>query len=93
MVSPGCQGRREAPRGQCATSQVDVPFVCHFTVPPARSQDAERRHKKRFLKKQKDEAEKTVSKSHRDRLDELNEKLASLTEHNDIPRISAAGNG
>jgi len=26
-------------------------------------------------------------------VDELNDKLASLTEHNDIPRISAAGNG
>ena len=35
----------------------------------------------------------TLSVSYRDRIDAFNNKLASLTEHNDIPRISAAGNG
>mmetsp|Transcript_6051 Transcript_6051/g.20648 ORF Transcript_6051/g.20648 Transcript_6051/m.20648 type:complete len:107 (+) Transcript_6051:86-406(+) len=55
--------------------------------------DAERRHKKRFLEKRKGEVEKSVEASHRSRVDEFNDKLASLTEHNDIPRISAAGNG
>ena len=29
----------------------------------------------------------------RERVDELNNKLSTMTEHNDIPRISAAGNG
>jgi protein FAM32A len=35
----------------------------------------------------------TLAVSYRDRIDAFNNKLASLTEHNDIPRISAAGNG
>ena len=37
--------------------------------------------------------EKNLSKSHRQRVMELNDKLSKLTEFNDIPRTSAAGNG
>lgn len=55
--------------------------------------EAERRHKKRALQKRKDEVAKVVEKTHRERVDEFNDQLGSLTEHNDIPRISAAGNG
>ena len=33
------------------------------------------------------------SMSHRERVEQFNEKLGSLTELNDIPRVSAAGNG
>ena len=55
--------------------------------------DAERRHKKRQVDKQKDDVKKGLEKSHRERVDEFNESLSNLTEHNDIPRISAAGNG
>lgn len=33
------------------------------------------------------------SMSHRERVNKFNEKLGSLTELNDIPRVSAAGNG
>ena len=52
-------------------------------------------------KKQKEKQAKLETKimkdslevSYRDRIDAFNNKLASLTEHNDIPRISAAGNG
>ena len=43
--------------------------------------------------REKQELEKVASKSHRDRIEEFNEKLGNLTEHNDIPRVSAAGNG
>ena len=32
-------------------------------------------------------ATKVASKSHRERVEEFNEKLGSLTEHNDIPRV------
>lgn len=32
-------------------------------------------------------------KTYREKVNEFNEKLSTLTEHNDIPRISAAGNG
>mmetsp|Transcript_726 Transcript_726/g.917 ORF Transcript_726/g.917 Transcript_726/m.917 type:complete len:120 (-) Transcript_726:1375-1734(-) len=55
--------------------------------------EAERRHKKRALEKRKEEAAKAVNKTHRERVEEFNNKLSTLTEHNDIPRVSAAGNG
>ena len=54
---------------------------------------AERAHKKRLDARAADDVKKTLEKSHRERVDELNSKLSNLTEHNDIPRISAAGNG
>ena len=37
--------------------------------------------------------EKVVSLSHRERVEAFSEKLGNLTELNDIPRVSAAGNG
>jgi protein FAM32A len=49
-----------------------------------------------FRKKQERELKEleTVAKqSHRERVEAFNEKLSQLTEHNDIPRVSAAGNG
>jgi protein FAM32A len=43
--------------------------------------------------RRKEAAASGAAKSHRERVDDLNEKLSTMTEHNDIPRISAAGNG
>ena len=39
------------------------------------------------------EAEQAAAVTHREKVARFNEKLASLTEHHDIPRVSAAGNG
>ena len=48
----------------------------------------------RFKKEQEErDFEKIGSKSHRERVEEFNTKLSELTELNDIPRVSAAGNG
>mmetsp|Transcript_2138 Transcript_2138/g.4120 ORF Transcript_2138/g.4120 Transcript_2138/m.4120 type:complete len:134 (+) Transcript_2138:37-438(+) len=51
----------------------------------------------KFLKRQKikmrNETVKTIGKSYRERINELNHVLSTKTEHNDIPRVSAAGNG
>jgi protein FAM32A len=55
--------------------------------------EAERKSLKIKLEREKAELEKIARKSHRERIEEFNEKLSSLTELNDIPRISAAGNG
>lgn len=55
--------------------------------------EAERKAHRRKLERQRVENEKIAQKSHRERVEELNEKLGSLTELNDIPRVSAAGNG
>jgi protein FAM32A len=52
---------------------------------------------KRFLAKQrereKQEAKKLAKSTFRERIENFNTKLSKLSEHNDIPRISAAGNG
>jgi protein FAM32A len=55
--------------------------------------EAERKAMKFKMERQRQESEKVANKSHRERVEEFNEKLGSLTEHNDIPRVSAAGNG
>jgi protein FAM32A len=34
-----------------------------------------------------------TAQTHREKVETFNAKLGSLTEHNDIPRVSAAGNG
>mmetsp|Transcript_5068 Transcript_5068/g.6674 ORF Transcript_5068/g.6674 Transcript_5068/m.6674 type:complete len:145 (-) Transcript_5068:277-711(-) len=56
-----------------------------------------------FLKRQKKKiVDEKVNKSYRQRIElqsyrqrieELNSRLSTMTEHNDIPRVSAAGNG
>ena len=48
---------------------------------------------KRKRMRESEEIKQVAGKSHRERVDEFNEKLGKLTEHNDLPRISAAGNG
>lgn len=50
--------------------------------------DAEKRREAHMSKYEKQRAEKAASKSHRERIKELNDKLATLTEHHDIPRVS-----
>lgn len=55
--------------------------------------EAEKGALKFKMERQRQESETIASKSHRERVEELNERLGSLTEHNDIPRVSAAGNG
>jgi protein FAM32A len=55
--------------------------------------EAERKAVARKLERERKELERVAKKSHRERVEEFNEKLSSLTEHNDIPRVSAAGNG
>lgn len=46
-----------------------------------------------FLRLQGKKIRSMVEKTHRERVEEFNALLASMTEHNDIPRCSAAGNG
>jgi protein FAM32A len=54
---------------------------------------AEKRSRKFKADQAKREMEKVVKLSHRERVEQFNEKLGQLTELNDIPRVSAAGNG
>ena len=52
---------------------------------------------KRSLKikqiREEQDLKKLATKSHRERIEQFNDQLGQLTEHNDIPRVSAAGNG
>jgi protein FAM32A len=55
---------------------------------------SERQQKKRMDKLLKEKIAKDLAAtSYRQRLENFNHKLANTTEHNDIPRVSAAGNG
>lgn len=55
--------------------------------------EAEKRYRRRKLELEQKSLKKLAGMNYRDRIDNFNNKLASLTEHNDIPRVSAAGNG
>eukprot|EP00568_Trieres_chinensis_P008343 CAMPEP_0183292768 /NCGR_PEP_ID=MMETSP0160_2-20130417/1709_1 /TAXON_ID=2839 ORGANISM="Odontella Sinensis, Strain Grunow 1884" /NCGR_SAMPLE_ID=MMETSP0160_2 /ASSEMBLY_ACC=CAM_ASM_000250 /LENGTH=111 /DNA_ID=CAMNT_0025453775 /DNA_START=111 /DNA_END=446 /DNA_ORIENTATION=+ len=55
--------------------------------------EAERRAMKFKLERERKDLEKIAQQSHRERVEGFSEKLGNLTEHNDIPRVSAAGNG
>jgi len=55
--------------------------------------DAERKALKFKKQRQQEESKKIARQSHRERVEAMNEKLGNMTELNDIPRVSAAGNG
>lgn len=75
----------KANEGKKATETIDG-FV---PPPPAdRRTEAEKRFEEHLLKYEEQRLKKAAAKSHRERVKELNEKLATLTEHHDIPRIS-----
>jgi protein FAM32A len=38
-------------------------------------------------KREKDRVKKAAQKSHREKIEELNQKLANLSEHHDIPKV------
>lgn len=54
---------------------------------------AEKRFDERLKKKEKDFIEKRSKMSYQEVIDEMNSKLEKLTDHNDMPRIAAAGLG
>jgi len=61
--------------------------------------ETQKKHKQKQIERERILLEKAKKgknseiKSFREKIEEFNSKLSSLTEHNDIPRISAAGNG
>ncbi len=54
---------------------------------------AQVRYEAVMRQRQKDDIAKGAEVTHRDRIKKMNERLSKMTEFNDIPRISAAGNG
>lgn len=59
-----------------------------ITVPEEELTEAQKKALRLKEERERKELEKVASKSHRDRVEEFNEKLGQLTEHNDIPRVS-----
>jgi protein FAM32A len=55
--------------------------------------EAQRIHKEKRMATEEKELKKFIKTTHRDRIEMFNMRLGQMTEHNDIPRISAAGNG
>jgi protein FAM32A len=55
--------------------------------------EAQKRFLKRKLELETKALKSVAQESFRDRVEKFNLKLSKMTEHNDIPRVSAAGNG
>ena len=70
-----------------ATAPAPAPAVLDRRTP------AQRAHDEALARRRDELANKAASKSHRQRVDELNHLLATAPEHFDLPRISFAGQG
>jgi protein FAM32A len=55
--------------------------------------EAQKKHIEKKKKSEIADLKKTIRISFREKIENFNNKLATLTEHNDIPRVSADGNG
>ena len=57
--------------------------------------EAQKRHMAKKLKRETAQGAtgEIIKTTYRERVESFNMKLSTLTEHNDIPRVSAAGNG
>mmetsp|Transcript_60223 Transcript_60223/g.136165 ORF Transcript_60223/g.136165 Transcript_60223/m.136165 type:complete len:133 (-) Transcript_60223:394-792(-) len=55
--------------------------------------EAQKRYHKQMTERASDQARQATSETHRHKVEKFNHLLSTLTEHNDIPRVSAAGNG
>ncbi|KAF0720461.1 Aste57867_287 [Aphanomyces stellatus] len=62
-------------------------------VPISGPTPAQKKHQKFKAKREEEEIMKQASKTYRERVDEYSKYLGSLSEHHDVPRVSAAGNG
>ncbi|CAN0114423.1 unnamed protein product, partial [Scytosiphon promiscuus] len=71
----------EVPDGQPSDEVVDM-------LTPA-----QQRFREKQLEREGKKIRGMVEQTHRERIENFNARLASMTEHNDIPRCSAAGNG
>ena len=49
--------------------------------------EAQRKHEEHLAKREAERLSKAAAKSHRERVQEYNDKLAKLSEHHDIPKV------
>jgi protein FAM32A len=92
----GEAGTAEAAEGaQAAAAAEPVKTKDGYILPaPSAAQDrrteAQKRHDERLRKLEEERLRKMATKGYRDRVKDFNEHLASLSEHHDIPKVSAA---
>ena len=55
--------------------------------------ESQKKFEKKRLENEAAQIAKIASKSHRERINDFNLHLASLTEHNDVPKVGNAGMG
>lgn len=55
--------------------------------------ETQKKHMAKKLKMESERSSDLVKTTYRERVENYNVKLSTLTEHNDLPRVSAAGNG
>ena len=80
------KSKHDIQKGNEEKKLVEAPFVDN----PYKDDDlteAEKKALEKKLARQRADLEKLAAKSHRERIEEFNEKLGKLTEHNDIPRV------
>ncbi|KAK5581278.1 hypothetical protein RB653_001309 [Dictyostelium firmibasis] len=49
--------------------------------------DAEKKHKEKLNRKEQKRIDKLVNKSHKEKIEEYNKYLSSLSEHHDVPKV------
>mmetsp|Transcript_1559 Transcript_1559/g.2207 ORF Transcript_1559/g.2207 Transcript_1559/m.2207 type:complete len:110 (-) Transcript_1559:261-590(-) len=86
------KSKHKAGRKDLQSTEGEVPKSA-VTQPTDQTTEAERKAMLRKKERERKDLEKLAQKSHRETIEEFNEKLGNLTELNDIPRVSAAGNG
>ena len=81
-------GRPSSPPAAAAAAAAGHGKVLSKTLDKKDSRtDAQKRHDAVLANRLAAQAKAAAQKSHKERLLEMNEKLASLTEHNDLPKI------
>eukprot|EP00602_Paraphysomonas_sp_CaronLab_P004560 CAMPEP_0185036106 /NCGR_PEP_ID=MMETSP1103-20130426/28569_1 /TAXON_ID=36769 /ORGANISM="Paraphysomonas bandaiensis, Strain Caron Lab Isolate" /LENGTH=110 /DNA_ID=CAMNT_0027573499 /DNA_START=18 /DNA_END=350 /DNA_ORIENTATION=+ len=97
-VSEGKKKRKKRDRDDKTVTQTDT--QTHETIVKHTDINADefltetqRKHQAKKMKLEAERMKDVVTQTYRDRVESFNYKLATMTEHNDIPRVSAAGNG
>jgi protein FAM32A len=93
----GDAGTAEGAEGAQAAAAAAEPVKTkdgYILQAPSATQDrrteAQKRHDERVKKLEEERLRKMATKGYRDRVKDFNEHLASLSEHHDIPKVSAA---
>jgi|UPI000581B536 protein FAM32A len=86
---------QEEKNAKCKSTPDDIPAKKAQTEAAGDEEltNAEKKAEEKRIERERQDLKNIAKKSHRERVEEFNERLGSQTEHNDIPRVSAAGNG